>query len=90
MQYARSVGFKSISVDLIYWLPKQGIKEDELPSSELKILLLALTIEKLTQAGYLYIGMDHFSLPEDELSIAQQQGTLHRNFQGYSTQVNVI
>jgi oxygen-independent coproporphyrinogen-3 oxidase len=42
-----------------------------------------LTVDKLVQAGYLYIGMDHFSLPEDELSIAQQEGILHRNFQGY-------
>lgn len=46
---------------------------------------MALTIKKLTDAGYLYIGMDHFSLPDDELAIAQREGTLHRNFQGYST-----
>jgi oxygen-independent coproporphyrinogen-3 oxidase len=46
---------------------------------------MALTIEKLTGAGYVYIGMDHFALPEDELSRAQREGHLHRNFQGYST-----
>jgi len=64
---------------------QKGIKEHDLPTAEVKLELLALTIDKLTQAGYLYIGMDHFSLPDDELAIAQRQGTLHRNFQGYST-----
>ena len=47
--------------------------------------LLKLSIERLTQAGYVYIGMDHFALPEDELVQAQRNGTLQRNFQGYST-----
>ena len=47
--------------------------------------ILALTIDKLTKAGYVYIGMDHFAKPDDELATAQRNGTLHRNFQGYST-----
>ncbi|NNJ72890.1 MAG: oxygen-independent coproporphyrinogen III oxidase, partial [Enterobacterales bacterium] len=118
---ARQNGFKSISIDLIYGLPRQnvvsfsqtldkvitakpdriavynyahlphlfktqkGIKEHELPSSEVKLEILALTIDKLTSAGYIYIGMDHFALPDDELALAQRNGSLHRNFQGYST-----
>ncbi len=64
---------------------QRGIKEAELPSAEIKLQLLALTIKMLTDAGYIYIGMDHFALPDDELALAQRQGTLHRNFQGYST-----
>jgi oxygen-independent coproporphyrinogen-3 oxidase len=47
--------------------------------------MLALCIERLTGAGYVYIGMDHFAKPDDELAIAQRSGQLHRNFQGYST-----
>ena len=56
-----------------------------LPSAEVKLAILGLTIEKLTAAGYLYIGMDHFARPDDELAVAQREGTLYRNFQGYST-----
>jgi oxygen-independent coproporphyrinogen-3 oxidase len=118
---AREFGFGSISVDLIYGLPKQTvqgfartldtvlssrperfavyayahlpqmfkpqtqIKAEDLPSPETRLKLLELTIEKLSAAGYVYIGMDHFALPEDELVLAQENGTLHRNFQGYST-----
>jgi len=44
-----------------------------------------MAVQKLTGAGYVYIGMDHFAKPEDELAVAQRQGRLHRNFQGYST-----
>jgi oxygen-independent coproporphyrinogen-3 oxidase len=47
--------------------------------------MLSLCIERLTAAGYVYIGMDHFAKPKDELAVAQRQGRLHRNFQGYST-----
>jgi oxygen-independent coproporphyrinogen-3 oxidase len=47
--------------------------------------MLQTTIEQLTQAGYRYIGMDHFALPDDELAIAQEESTLQRNFQGYTT-----
>jgi oxygen-independent coproporphyrinogen-3 oxidase len=61
------------------------IREDDLPSPATKLELLALTIDFLTGEGYEYIGMDHFALPEDDLSRARADGTLHRNFQGYST-----
>ena len=56
-----------------------------LPSPEAKLALLQLAIEKLADAGYRYIGMDHFALPEDELSLAQESGSLQRNFMGYTT-----
>lgn len=56
-----------------------------LPDAETKLALLQLAIETLTAAGYLYIGMDHFALPDDELAQAQQRGGLHRNFMGYTT-----
>ncbi|MGA8276714.1 MAG: oxygen-independent coproporphyrinogen III oxidase [Rhodanobacteraceae bacterium] len=57
----------------------------DLPSAEEKFGLLELAIAKLTAAGYVYIGMDHFALPDDELARAQANGTLHRNFMGYTT-----
>jgi len=118
---AREHSFKSISMDLIYGLPRQTPKRfestldaiirvrpdrlsvfnyahlpqrfkvqqqidpSELPSRREKLDILKMTIERLSAAGYLYIGMDHFSQPEDELALAQKNGTLHRNFQGYST-----
>jgi oxygen-independent coproporphyrinogen-3 oxidase len=56
-----------------------------LPTAELKLQLLKLTIEKLTADGFVYIGMDHFARANDELTLAQRQKTLQRNFQGYST-----
>ncbi len=118
---ARENGFKSVSIDLIYGLPKQTLKgfgvtldrviaadtdrlsiynyahmptlfkpqrrihEEDLPAPEEKLDILGMAVDKLTSAGYVYIGMDHFAKPEDELAIAQRQGRLHRNFQGYST-----
>ncbi|MCL4679921.1 MAG: oxygen-independent coproporphyrinogen III oxidase [Rhodocyclaceae bacterium] len=121
LRAARENGFKSISVDLIYGLPKQNvisfnrtleevirlspdrlsiynyahlpslfkpqrrIAESELPSADAKLQILQLAIRRLTEAGYVYIGMDHFAKPDDELAVAQRQGRLHRNFQGYST-----
>jgi oxygen-independent coproporphyrinogen-3 oxidase len=121
---ARREGFKSISVDLIYGLPKQTvesfertlrkilaldvdrlsvfnyahmpdrfntqkqIKESDLPSPAEKLRILRDIIEILTRAGYVYIGMDHFAKPGDELAVAQRNGTLTRNFQGYSTHGN--
>ncbi|KRB66329.1 oxygen-independent coproporphyrinogen III oxidase [Noviherbaspirillum sp. Root189] len=121
MNAAREAGFRSISIDLIYGLPKQNlmtmdrtltkviaadpdrisiynyahmpalfksqrrIAEDELPSAETKLDMLSLCIKRLTTAGYVYIGMDHFAKPTDDLAVAQRQGRLHRNFQGYST-----
>ncbi|MEE4204171.1 MAG: oxygen-independent coproporphyrinogen III oxidase [Halieaceae bacterium] len=118
---AREEGFNSISMDLIYGLPRQsvdsfaitldkiisispdrisvfnyahmpqmfktqrGIREAELPSAAEKLKILKLSIEKLTAAGYVFIGMDHFAKPDDELAVAQKAGKLHRNFQGYAT-----
>jgi oxygen-independent coproporphyrinogen-3 oxidase len=118
---ARAGGFRSVSVDLIYGLPRQTldrfavtlertialapdrialysyahlpalfkpqrrIHAEELPSPEAKLQLLTLAIGRLTRAGYVYIGMDHFARPDDDLAVAQRQGRLHRNFQGYST-----
>ena len=118
---ARANNFKSISIDLIYGLPKQtlaGIKvtldkviaanpdrlsiynyahlptifmsqrrinEADLPDAQTRLDILKLAVNTLTEAGYVYIGMDHFAKPEDELAVAQRQRRLHRNFQGYST-----
>jgi oxygen-independent coproporphyrinogen-3 oxidase len=65
--------------------PQRRIAEADLPAAETKLQILSLAIGRLTRAGYLYIGMDHFARPEDELAIAQAQGRLQRNFQGYST-----
>lgn len=118
---ARSVGFCSVSFDLIYGLPHQSVEsfdrtldevialrpdrlavynyahlparfkgqrminEEDLPAPETKLKILHHTIVKLADAGYIYIGMDHFALPEDELVKSQRDKTLQRNFQGYST-----
>jgi len=65
--------------------PQRRIVEAELPSAELKLELMTLAIGRLTRAGYLYIGMDHFARPDDELAVAQKLGQLARSFQGYST-----
>ena len=61
------------------------IRPADMPPPERKLQLLELTIRRLTEAGYVYIGMDHFALPDDELALARADGTLQRNFQGYST-----
>jgi oxygen-independent coproporphyrinogen-3 oxidase len=118
---AREAGFRSVSIDLIYGLPRQNlvtmeqtlskviaagpdrialynyahlphlfkpqrrILDSELPDGAAKLDMLALCITRLTGAGYVYIGMDHFARPGDELAVAQRQGRLQRNFQGYST-----
>ncbi|HEU0278092.1 MAG TPA: oxygen-independent coproporphyrinogen III oxidase [Rhodanobacteraceae bacterium] len=118
---ARSGGFRSVNIDLIYGLPKQTlagfaatldeviriapdrvavygyahmprlfkaqrkILPEDMPDPALRLRLLGLAIERLGAAGYLYVGMDHFARPEDELVRAQDAGTLQRNFQGYST-----
>ncbi len=118
---ARAAGFRSVSIDLIYGLPKQTLEtmrqtldkvvaadpdriavyhyahmphlfkpqrrivDADMPDSETKLLMLQLCIERLVDAGYVYIGMDHFAKPRDDLAVAQRQGRLHRNFQGYST-----
>ncbi len=121
MHAARDLGVRSLSVDLIYGLPKQTresftrtldqvaaarpervavysyahlphlfkpqrqIRDADLPSPETKLALLGLAIERLTAAGYVYVGLDHFALADNELIRAQADGTLQRNFQGYST-----
>ena len=121
IQAARANGFRSVSIDLIYGLPKQTlngfsvtldrviaanpdrlsiynyahmptifkpqrrIHAEDLPAPQVKLDILDMAVKKLTGAGYVYIGMDHFAKPEDELAVAQRQGRLHRNFQGYST-----
>ena len=65
--------------------PQRQINAAELPDAETRLQLLQLAIESLTAAGYVYIGMDHFALPDDELALAQERGGLHRNFMGYTT-----
>ncbi|NHC05965.1 oxygen-independent coproporphyrinogen-3 oxidase [Azonexus fungiphilus] len=65
--------------------PQRRIADADLPTPEARLQILALAIKKLTDAGYVFIGMDHFAKPDDELAVAQRQGRLHRNFQGYST-----
>lgn len=118
---AREFDFKSISIDLIYGLPKQSVSSfdktldellsidpdrvsvfnyahlperfkpqrrintEELPAPETKLEIFKHCMDKLTDAGYVYIGMDHFAKPDDELAVAQQNGKLYRNFQGYAT-----
>ncbi|MBD5772034.1 oxygen-independent coproporphyrinogen III oxidase [Marinomonas colpomeniae] len=64
---------------------QKRISDDSLPNSDIKLELLKMTIEYLIDAGYEYIGMDHFAKPSDSLAIAQKQGLLQRNFQGYTT-----
>ncbi|MCW8331084.1 oxygen-independent coproporphyrinogen III oxidase [Photobacterium sp. SDRW27] len=65
---------------------QRKINEAELPAAKEKLAILQDTIATLTGAGYQFIGMDHFALPDDELAVAQRNGVLHRNFQGYTTQ----
>lgn len=121
VETGRQAGFRSLSLDLIYGLPRQSVQSfrrtlaevidlrpdrlsvfnyahlpalfktqrqidaTELPAPEVKLAILQQSIEQLLQAGYVYIGMDHFALPDDELALAAQAGTLQRNFQGYTT-----
>ncbi|MDB5918070.1 MAG: oxygen-independent coproporphyrinogen oxidase [Massilia sp.] len=121
IEAARAAGFRSISIDLIYGLPKQSaltmaqtlekvvaanpdriaiynyahmphlfksqklIVTSDLPTPDAKLDMLALCIERLGAAGYVYIGMDHFAKPDDDLAVSQREGRLQRNFQGYST-----
>ncbi|MEM8767782.1 MAG: oxygen-independent coproporphyrinogen III oxidase [Pseudomonadota bacterium] len=64
---------------------QRQIDSNALPGPETKLDILSLAVERLTEAGYVHIGMDHFALPDDELVQAQRDGSLHRNFQGYTT-----
>jgi oxygen-independent coproporphyrinogen III oxidase len=66
--------------------PQRRIVAAELPGGADKLAMLALSLDALSEAGYVYVGMDHFALPNDALAVAKRQGRLHRNFQGYSTQ----
>jgi len=65
---------------------QRKIKDADLPSAQQKLDILQQTITSLTEEGYQFIGMDHFARPDDELAVAQREGVLHRNFQGYTTQ----
>ncbi len=65
---------------------QRKIKEADLPTAQQKLDILQQTIGSLMQSGYQFIGMDHFARPDDELAVAQREGVLHRNFQGYTTQ----
>ncbi|PCJ31549.1 MAG: oxygen-independent coproporphyrinogen III oxidase [Gammaproteobacteria bacterium] len=64
---------------------QRQMNSEDIPLATVKLAILQQTIEQLTAAGYVYIGMDHFAKPSDDLTIAQQENRLHRNFQGYST-----
>jgi oxygen-independent coproporphyrinogen-3 oxidase len=66
--------------------PQRRIHEAELPSAHDKLSMIRTAIQSLTEHGYVYIGMDHFALPDDALAVAQRRGMLHRNFMGYTTQ----
>ncbi|GAB3193144.1 oxygen-independent coproporphyrinogen III oxidase [Hydrogenophaga aquatica] len=66
--------------------PQRRILTAELPSPAEKLSMLSISLDMFSEAGYVYVGMDHFALPDDALAVAKRQGRLHRNFQGYSTQ----
>jgi oxygen-independent coproporphyrinogen-3 oxidase len=66
--------------------PQRRIHTQDLPPAASKLVMLSSAMRVLTAAGYVYVGMDHFALPNDALAVAKRQGRLHRNFQGYSTQ----
>jgi oxygen-independent coproporphyrinogen-3 oxidase len=64
---------------------QRQINDADMPSPDVKLAILQMVGQRLTDAGYVYIGMDHFAKPDDELAVAQREGHLYRNFQGYST-----
>jgi oxygen-independent coproporphyrinogen-3 oxidase len=66
--------------------PQRRIVTADLPAGAAKVEMLSRSISAFLDAGYVYVGMDHFALPNDALAVAKRQGRLHRNFQGYSTQ----
>ncbi len=68
--------------------PQRRIHAQDLPSGGDKVVMLSRSLDALVDAGYVYVGMDHFALPDDALAVAKRQGRLHRNFQGYSTQAD--
>lgn len=67
------------------FMPQTRVKDEDLPSGNEKLDILQMSVEKLANAGYVFIGMDHFAIPSDSLAISLNDGTLQRNFQGYST-----
>jgi oxygen-independent coproporphyrinogen-3 oxidase len=67
------------------FMPQRRINEADLPSSSVKLDILQHSVQQLAEAGYVFIGMDHFAKPDDDLAVALRQGRLQRNFQGYST-----
>ena len=66
--------------------PQRRIHALDLPAPAIRVAMMQRALDRLLAAGYVYIGMDHFALPDDDLAVAKRQGRLHRNFQGYSTQ----
>ena len=68
--------------------PQRRIHAQDLPVGGAKVAMLSRSLDALTEVGYIYIGMDHFALPDDPLAVAKRQGRLHRNFQGYGTQAD--
>lgn len=68
--------------------PQRRINEADLPSAEQRLQIFLMSIERLLDAGYVYIGLDHFAKPEDSLAMAMQDKSLHRNFQGYTTRAD--
>jgi oxygen-independent coproporphyrinogen-3 oxidase len=120
IEASRRAGYRSVSVDLIYGLPKQAplafartlarvekaspdrvalynyahlpalfksqrqMRDEDLPTAAARLELFELAHRRFQAAGYLHIGMDHFARPDDQLAVAQRQGLLHRDFQGYS------
>jgi oxygen-independent coproporphyrinogen-3 oxidase len=66
--------------------PQRRISSVDIPTAAAKVSMLARSMAAFMAANYVYIGMDHFALPNDSLAVAKRQGRLHRNFQGYSTQ----
>ncbi|MEO5671801.1 MAG: oxygen-independent coproporphyrinogen III oxidase [Ramlibacter sp.] len=66
--------------------PQRRIIQSDMPGAAAKLAMLSQSLEAFGAAGYVYVGMDHFALPNDALAVAKRQGRLHRNFQGYSTQ----
>jgi oxygen-independent coproporphyrinogen-3 oxidase len=75
----------------VTWVAKQqrGFERKDLPDAATRVRIMLMAIERFLEAGYVHIGMDHFALPEDDLSLALAQGTLRRNFMGYTTQDGV-
>jgi len=67
------------------FMPQRRINQEDIPPPETKLAILEQSITRLLDAGYIFIGMDHFAKPDDELAVAQREGHLYRNFQGYST-----